>query len=248
MNRITQQGRYVALALALLAQVAVAVTSGLTELPVVATDGQTYGARFAIGMTADGGKSWQSSANLNQHITIKGSIDPAPAHVGVKADIFVVELYNNQWTMLTSSGTWLPWSTRVAELQPMQEDVTLAATQEFTIHDGGIATAGEHRVFIDNRAAGVIDQYCSILGELQEILLSDISTGVLVERHVDRDKIGIGQGLLAGTGQSHFRGQVVDVIKSRKGIETKDAHAMMQPGIGHPNTDLAQAKDSQGLP
>ncbi len=69
-------------------------------------------------------------------------------HVGVKADIFVVELYNNQWTMLTTSGTWVPWSTKIADLQPMKEDLTLAATQEITIYDGGIANAGEHRMFI----------------------------------------------------------------------------------------------------
>lgn len=143
------QGRHVLFALlALLAQAAWAVTTGFTELPLAATDGKTYSAKLAIGMTVDGGKSWQTSANLNQHVTIKGSIDPVSTHVGVKADIFVVELYNNQWTMLTTSGTWVPWSTKISELQPMREDMTLAATQEITIHDGGIATAGEHRIFM----------------------------------------------------------------------------------------------------
>ncbi len=136
------------IALLLLAPAAIAVTSGLTVLPVGATDNQVYNARLAIGLTVDGGHSWQASANLNQTVLIKGSIDPAPAHVGGKADIFVVERYGNQWTMLTANGTWVPWSTKVSELQPAQDDVMLAATQDITIHQGGIATSGTHRIFI----------------------------------------------------------------------------------------------------
>jgi hypothetical protein len=120
----------------------------MTLLPVGASDNKVYDARLAIGLSVDAGKSWQTSANLNQPLIIKGSIDPAPAHVGGKADIFVVERYGNQWTMLTANGTWVPWSTKIAELQPMREDMTLAATQEITIHNGRITTAGEHRIFI----------------------------------------------------------------------------------------------------
>jgi hypothetical protein len=134
--------------LAALAQSALAATAGFTVLPTAATDNQTYATRFAVGLTVDGGKSWQTSANLNQQVLIKASIDPAPAHVGVKADIFVVERYNNTFTMRTPSGVWVPWSTKIADLQPAYEDLTLAATQEITLYSGGIATAGEHRMYV----------------------------------------------------------------------------------------------------
>ncbi len=134
--------------LSVLAEAALAATAGFTLLPTAATDNQTYATRFAVGLTVDGGKSWQTSANLNQHVLIKASIDPAPAHVGGKADLFVVERYNNQWTMRTASGVWVPWSTKVSDLQPAYEDLTLAATQEITLYDGGIATAGEHRMYV----------------------------------------------------------------------------------------------------
>ncbi len=59
MNKSYKQGRYVLFALlALLAPLAWSVTSGFTELPIAATDGKTYSAKLAIGMTVDGGKSW----------------------------------------------------------------------------------------------------------------------------------------------------------------------------------------------
>ena len=141
-------GKTLGLLLLMAAQVAEAATAGLTLLPTAATDKKTYDAKLAIGLTVDGGKSWQASANLNQSVLIKASVDPVAAHVGTKADIFVVELYNNQWKMLTANGVWVPWSTKMSDLQPMRDDLTLAATQELTIHSGSISTAGDHKMFI----------------------------------------------------------------------------------------------------
>jgi Protein of unknown function (DUF1588) len=126
-----------------------AVTGGLTLLPAGDTDpDKSYGASFAIGLTVDGGNSWQTTANLNQSVSIRGSLDPDPAHVGGKGDIFVVEWYAGKFTMLTASGAWLPWSGKVPELQPARDDVVLSATQEVIIHSGGIATSGQHRLYI----------------------------------------------------------------------------------------------------
>jgi hypothetical protein len=126
-----------------------AVTSGFTALSTVATDNKVYAARFAIGLSVDGGQSWQSAANVNQNVLIKGSIDPAPEHVGGKADIFVVEWVAGQFRMLTASGTWVPWlNLEIGELQPAWEDVTLAQTQDLTIHQGSITTSGQHQLYI----------------------------------------------------------------------------------------------------
>ncbi len=134
--------------LLLLTPFVLAVTSGFTLLPTGATDNKVYAAKFAIGLSINNGQSWQTTASIYESVLIKGSIDPAPEHVGTKADIFVVELYNNQWTMRTVNGTWVPWSTKVADLQPFMEDVTLAATQDITLHQGSITTSGQHKLFI----------------------------------------------------------------------------------------------------
>ncbi len=136
------------LCLLLLAPFVLAVTSGFTLLPTSATDNKVYAAKFAIGLSVNGGQSWQTTASVYQSILIKGSIDPAPEHVGSKADLFVVELYDNKWTMLTVNGTWAPWSTKVAELQPAWEDVTLTATQDLTLYQGSFTTSGQHKLFI----------------------------------------------------------------------------------------------------
>jgi len=140
--------RTLTLVLSLQAGAALAVTGGLELLPTAATDGKTYAAKFAIGLSIDGGKSWQTKANLNQTVRIVGSLDPDPAHVGKSGDIFVVESWNGVLTMLTANGAWLPWSGKVADLQPVRDNVVLAASQDLTIHDGGIATAGQHHLFI----------------------------------------------------------------------------------------------------
>ncbi len=134
--------------LLLLASPVWAVTSGLAVLATGATDNKSYSAKFAIGLTVDGGNSWQSSANLNQTITIKASLDPDPAHVGQKGDVFVVEWYAGKFTQLTSGGNWQAWSGNIAELKPLLDDVVLGATQEVTIYQGGISTAGEHRLYV----------------------------------------------------------------------------------------------------
>ena len=140
--------RIVWISLLLMASPVWAVTSGLGVLPTGATDNKSYGAKFAIGLTVDGGMSWQSSANLNQKILIKASVDPDAAHVGQKGDVFVVEWYGGKFTQLNSSGVWLPWSGSIAELQPVLDDVVLSATQEVTIYSGGITTEGEHRLYV----------------------------------------------------------------------------------------------------
>ena len=140
--------------LLLLASPAGAVTSMPGVLPTGATDHKSYSAKFAIGLSVDGGNSWQSSANLNQKITIKASLDPDPAHVGQKGDIFVVEWYAGKYTQLASGGSWQPWSGKVAELVPLLDDVVLKATQEVTIYQGSIATEGEHRLYVGYLPAG----------------------------------------------------------------------------------------------
>lgn len=125
-----------------------AVTVGMTVLPTGATDKLVYNARFAMGLTVDGGISWQTTANLNQSVLIKGSLDPATAHVGGKADIFIVSFSGGTYTMKTVDGTWVAWNGKVADLQPAQEAVTLTTSQEVTIFQGGLSASGQYKFYI----------------------------------------------------------------------------------------------------
>lgn len=134
--------------LLLLARSVAAVTVGMTVLPTGATDNKVYDARFAIGLTVDSGHSWQTTANLNQNVLVKGSLDPVPAHVGGKADIFIVSLSGGKFTMQTVDGAWVTWNGKIAELQPAQEEVTLTASQEVTIFQGGLSTSGQYKFYI----------------------------------------------------------------------------------------------------
>ena len=137
----------------LAANAAFGVTAGLVPLPVGATDGKAYAAKFTIGLTADGGSNWVTSANLNQKLSFKVSVDPDPAHVGQKGDVFVVGWNAGTYLMLSSTGTWQPWSGKVAELKPWLDDTTLATTQQMSILQGAITAAGEYRIYIGYTAA-----------------------------------------------------------------------------------------------
>ncbi|MDY6982927.1 MAG: hypothetical protein SV422_07550, partial [Pseudomonadota bacterium] len=125
-----------------------AVAGPMPFLQAAATDGTTYDARFALGLSVDAGNSWQSSVNLKQSVLIKGAVEPAPAHVGNTGDIFVVEWYAGRLSMLTRDGAWQPWTGRIADLQPARDDVQLAARHELTLYDGSVTAAGRHQLYI----------------------------------------------------------------------------------------------------
>ena len=61
------------------------------------------------------------------------------------------------------------------------------------------------------------------------------------------DEIGVGQSLLAGTGQGDLGRQVMDVVQGWKRVKAQHPHAMMQAGIGDADPDLAEAENRQGL-
>jgi hypothetical protein len=143
----------VLLSLFLSPAITVAAPDGWTLLPTAATDNQVYAARFAVGLTVDGGASWQTSATLNQLVLVKGSLDPAPVHVGSKADVFVIGWYDDELYMQTASGAWAWWSGDIADLKPARDDIVLAASQELTIYQGPLPLGGQPRLYMGYRPA-----------------------------------------------------------------------------------------------
>ena len=53
---------------------------------------------------------------------------------------------------------------------------------------------------------------------------------------------------MQGAGQGDLRGEMVDVLQGRNGIETDNPHLSRDPAVGHPKADLAQTQDAQGFP
>ncbi len=133
---------------ACLCSLANAADQGMTVLPSKSLDGKVYSARFSAGLSLDNGQSFRATANTNDNLLIRASITPDPAHVGMTGDIFIVENIGNSFFMRTSSGIFVPWSFKPAELVPALENVTLTSTLVIDAYKGKIATAGTHAIFV----------------------------------------------------------------------------------------------------
>jgi hypothetical protein len=109
--------------------------------PVSATS-----AGFAIGLSTDGGQRWRDSATSSELVQISGFLRPESGHVGVKADIFVVDQIGSQFFMLAGGGL-KPWNGQVAALQPHMADVTLTTEVVVDIYRGRVGPS-LHRIFL----------------------------------------------------------------------------------------------------
>jgi hypothetical protein len=135
-------------ALVLASAPAWAVENSMSSLPTASTDGKTYAAKFAVGLTLDGGKSFITAANTGVQAQIQGTITPDPAHIGKKGDLFVVLNIGGSFNMRNVDGAFVPWNGQIASLVPAREGVTLAATQSVDVYQGAMVLAGDYRVFI----------------------------------------------------------------------------------------------------
>ena len=113
--------------------------------------GQPYSstaATFVLGFSDASGSSLVTSAAVADTTEIVGYITPPAPHLGTKADIFVVLRVGNTFTMKNQDGIFIPWNTRVPDLVPYREDVTLSDKLEVRIFSGKLGGAGEYRVFL----------------------------------------------------------------------------------------------------
>lgn len=122
--------------------------AGMTSLPTISTDGKTYLATFAAGLSRDNGSSFATTATTHDSVLIQGRINPDPAHIGAKGDLYVVVRTGNQFVMRVASGAFLPWNGYVATLLPFQENITLGSSHTVEVYRGQIATSGDHRVYV----------------------------------------------------------------------------------------------------
>jgi hypothetical protein len=106
-------------------------------------------ASFGIGLSRDNGSTYTSTASVTQDVRILGFITPEAQHLGMLADIFVVDRVNLAFTMKNLSGVFVPWLTgRVSDLVPFREDVILTNNLAVDIYTGKLGVAGDHRIFL----------------------------------------------------------------------------------------------------
>ena len=147
-----------------------AQTSTMTELAGVRHAGQglvaNSNATFAIGMSLNGGLTFVNTARTTDPVIIYGTIRPEPAHIGQKADFFLVDIVNDggnlaTWTQRTTAGRWQSWNGEISSLAPFLAGRTLTAATEITseILYAGFLGAGEHRLYLGYRPADGILRY-----------------------------------------------------------------------------------------
>ncbi|MGV3593134.1 MAG: hypothetical protein ACO1PZ_15715 [Gammaproteobacteria bacterium] len=183
----------------------------MPALQAAATDGATYDARFALGLTIDAGNSWQTSVNLKQPVLIKASVEPAAAHAGHIADIFVIEWYAGRLSMLTAQGAWQPWTGNRADLLPARDDVQLASRHELTLYEGSIAAAGRHQLYIGYRPAGATTIIYSANGAAFDVNATTADAQTWFTQQIfdtivaPRCALCHAEGGVAGASDLHFR-------------------------------------------
>jgi hypothetical protein len=188
---------FAALAMCLLARTMVAGQTRTTPTEVNAARfngtglGAETNATFAIGLSRDGGSTFEDSARLTDTVTIRGIIRPEPGQLGQRADLFVVDRVNGNFTMRNLDGLFENWTTgRIADLVPYKENQTLTDSIDVDIFTGLLGTSGEHKLFIGYMADDGVLRYTpfphiiqiteqSAIDQARELFNSTISPNVV---------------------------------------------------------------------
>ncbi|MDG2174616.1 MAG: DUF1588 domain-containing protein [Gammaproteobacteria bacterium] len=125
-----------------------AATTSLTPLVTISSDGQDSAATVSIGLSNDGGSSYLTSLQLGAQASITANINPDPVHVGVTADIYIVQRIGNTFSMKDTDGQFLEWDVKAKTLVPAIEAVNLSADNPVEVYTGAFNTAGPQRVYV----------------------------------------------------------------------------------------------------
>ncbi|MES2624379.1 MAG: hypothetical protein V4628_03815 [Pseudomonadota bacterium] len=127
-------------------------------------------ATYAIGMSLDGNASFVETARLQDSVVISGVIRPEAAHIGLSADIFVVDRVNlANFFMRDASSNYIPWNGNVPTLTPFLEDQILSAEFPVELFAGSLeaATVGDHRFFLGYKPADGVLRYTPIAARVE---------------------------------------------------------------------------------
>ena len=177
-------------------------------------------ATFAIGLSRDGGTTFEDSARLTDSVSIVGIIRPEAAQIGQIADLFIVDRVNGTFTMRNSSGVYENWTTgQIADLVPFLPNQTLAGSMQVDIFTGQLGASGEHKLFLGYKATDGVLRFTpfphivniteqSAIDQARELFDTNISPnlvqGVCIQCHVAGGQAaGLAQNIFVSTFNSN---------------------------------------------
>jgi hypothetical protein len=121
-----------------------------------ATDNQSSKASFAIGVTADDGKSFGFGFAKWQTLDILTDMRVAPEHVGKSGSLYIVAKYNEDWYMKNSAGDWVNWNLQLDALVNNQGEHALQATESVAVQKQLTNLPGKFQIFVGYKVGAVI--------------------------------------------------------------------------------------------
>jgi uncharacterized delta-60 repeat protein len=116
-------------------------TGSLNTGETPSASGFNVDALNASGMPVD-------SATTSQLVGLHGYIYTQGEDLDASADVFVVASTARGWFMRTTSGAFVPWSGRVADLVPAYESVQLTERTYVSIYGGALPFAGSYAIYL----------------------------------------------------------------------------------------------------
>lgn len=118
-------------------------------------------ARFSLGLTRDGGRTFDTSAATTDNLRVIGTIEPEASHLSKPATIFVVAESAGRYFMRDATGAFVPWNGNVAALAPFRTNEVLSARHPVDFLTGSIPLAGRFNLFLGYRGSDNVLVYSS---------------------------------------------------------------------------------------
>ena len=103
-----------------------------------------------------------------------------------------------------------------------------------------------HRLLVHDLVAREVQQHGALLHEVQARRIDD-ATGVIIQRHMERDHIRLGDQIVDADGALGHRRELPGAFHGQFRIVAYDLHAQIHGGIGHLDADRPQAQHRQFL-
>ena len=126
-------------------------SNGLSELPVITTNGKASSTRIYAAAFDTTGNARQKFDN-NEKFDIETELHVSEKHQGSINDIYIVSLYEGNWYMKDSNNNWLTWDVNINSLVP-NATIALKAINPVTVIEGLSGLAGSHEVFVGHKTS-----------------------------------------------------------------------------------------------
>lgn len=122
----------------------------------IAANGQSTSATFALGATADKGKSFPVAFTAEQKIDVLADFRPSAAHVGKNAAIYLLARYNATWYMKNAANQWVEWNGELASLVANGPACPLKALETLAVQLKLSGLQGNFEIYVGYKLDDVI--------------------------------------------------------------------------------------------